>query len=130
MVPENYGFEEKDLEMPSKTYRLDLENGRVLGYADEISAMQQAVYKILRSERFESAIYSWNYGSELKNLSGKSAGYVYSELETRIKEALLQDDRINEVCDFSFSKGKSFVSVLFTVKTVFGSFTEERTVNI
>ena len=133
MIPQNIvidndiGFE--IVEYPSNTYRLDLENKRILGYTDGIDAIKQAIYKILFTERYNYAIYSWNYGIELEDLFGKPKDFVYSDLETRITEALLQDDRINSVDNFVFSSNKGDVSVTFTVNTVFGDVQVERRVN-
>ena len=114
---------------PSKTYRIDFEAGRISGFADGLEAVRQAVYKILNTERFEHIIYSHNYGREFKNLYGKQRHFVYAELERRIKEALLWDDRITSVNDFSFRNERDCVFVKFTVDSVFGSTELESVVN-
>ena len=36
---------------PSKTYCLDIENGRIRGIADNLKAVRQAVYLILNTAR-------------------------------------------------------------------------------
>lgn len=115
---------------PSKTYKLDIEKGIIRGYTDGKTAIQQAVYKILNTERFINLIYSWNYGSELNGIMGRSKEYVYSELRTRIKEALLMDDRISDVHSFEFSSKRSAVSVTFTVVSTEGSFESGVNVNV
>jgi len=133
MIPKNtvidndIGFEV--VEQPSNTYRLDLDKKKILGYTDGIEAINQAIYKILFTERYNYSIYSWNYGIELEDLFGKPKDFVYSDLERRITEALLQDDRINSVDNFVFSSNKGDVSVTFTVNTVFGDVQVERMVN-
>ena len=133
MIPKNtvidndIGFE--IVEQPSNTYRLDLDKKKILGYTDGIEAIKQAIYKIIFTERYNYAIYSWNYGIELEDLFGKPKDFVYSDLERRITEALLQDDRINSVDNFVFSSNKGDVSVTFTVNTVFGDVQVERRVN-
>jgi len=120
----------KIVQEPTKTYRLDTSNNRLIGYTDALEAMKQAIYKIIFTERYQYLIYSWNYGIELEDLFGKPKPYVYSELKRRIREALLQDDRITEVDNFDFSSKKGDVTVTFTVHTVFGDIEAERTVNI
>ena len=51
--------------------------------------------------------------------------------ERRVKEALLQDDRIIEVDNFEFDFPKrGVVAVSFTVHTIFGDLEEEMVVNI
>lgn len=115
---------------PSFTYRLDIQKERVRGETDQLEAMRQAIYKILNTERYENIIYSWNYGIELKDLFGRSKGYVCSELPRRITEALTQDDRISEVDQFQFSTRGNQVHVTFCVKTDFGSLKESLEVKV
>ena len=105
---------------PSKTYYLDIENGRIRGITDNLEAVKQAVYLILNTERYDYIIYSWNYGAELKDLIGQPREYAYSEIKRCITEALLQDDRIMAVDDFEFEAAEKTVHVRFTVYTIFG----------
>ena len=105
---------------PSKTYCLDIENGRIRGIADNLEAVRQAVYLILNTERYDCLIYSWNYGAELKELIGQPREYPYSEIKRCITEALLQDDRITTVDDFEFETAEKTVHVRFKVYTIFG----------
>lgn len=105
---------------PSKTYKLNSDTQTIVGYCEGREAIEQAIYLILNIERFEWIIYSWAYGSELQSLIGKSIPYVTSELQRRIKEALLQDDRINNVENFRMSYSGSKVLVSFDVSTVKG----------
>ncbi|MDE5996031.1 MAG: DUF2634 domain-containing protein [Eubacterium sp.] len=105
---------------PSKTYFLDIENGRIRGFTDELEAVRQAVYLILNTERYDYLIYSWDYGVELKELIGEPKEYAYPEIKRCITEALLQDDRITAVDDFEFETGKKSVHVKFTVYTIYG----------
>ncbi|MBP1961166.1 DUF2634 domain-containing protein [Paenibacillus aceris] len=78
----------------SKTYQLDPVSNRIVGIVDRLEAVKQAVYKILQTERFEHTIYGSDYGSELSSVIGKSDTYVRVELNRRIQEALMQDDRL------------------------------------
>jgi hypothetical protein len=109
------------IESPTKTYAMQLDGDRIRGKTDERKAMEQAIYKILLTERYQYLIYSWNYGIELKDLFGKPISYCCVELERRIKEALLQDTRITNVYDFEFENPKfETVLVKFTADTIFG----------
>lgn len=115
---------------PSKNYKMKFEQNSISGYVDELEAMKQVVYKILNTERYEYEIYSWNYGIELKDLIGEPVSYVVAELERRISEALLQDDRIESVDSFEYDYSKKgVVLVTFQVHTLFGTFDEEKVVN-
>lgn len=108
-------------ESPTKTYKMKLFGDRINGKTDEQEAMKQAIYKILNTERYSYPIYSWNYGIELKDLFGKPKSFCKSELKRRIKEALMQDERIHDVNAFSFEdKKRRELAVTFTANTIYG----------
>ena len=111
-------------EQSTKTYKMELYKGEyILGFVDDLKAMEQAIYKIIRTERYEYIIYSWNYGIELEDLFGMPVEYCVVELERRISEALLQDNRITAVHSFEFDTESERGTVLikkFIAETVFG----------
>ena len=113
---------------PSRTYRVD-ENGSISGMVDGLEAIKQAAYKVLLTERYETLIYSADYGSELKGLVGQETAFIRSELKRRITEALLQDDRIHSVDDFSVSFVRDTAILRFSVSSDFGDFTVEQEVS-
>lgn len=116
---------------PSKQHRMNLDKNRILGSCDGLEAIKQTIFKILNTERYKYLIYSWNYGIELIDLFGKSPMYACPEIERRVKDALLQDDRITGVDSFEFNtSAKGVVSVTFTVHTIFGEVEKELVVNI
>lgn len=131
MIPTNSQINDYTITvLPTRTYCMDLTGNTILGYTDEQKAMQQAIYKILRTERYQHIIYSWNYGIETWDLYGKPCSYVCPELKRRITEALTWDDRIESVTDFSFSfPGKRTIYAKFTVHTIYGDIETERAVN-
>lgn len=133
MIPSTTGYLEQDFEIveqPTLTYRMDFQTKNIRGYTDEQEAMQQAIYKILLTERYAYPIYSWNYGIETLDLYGEPVSWVCPELERRIREALLYDTRITAVTNFQFDFSvKRSVHCSFTVHTVFGDIEAERTVN-
>lgn len=105
----------------SNTFRVRYEDDyKLLGMCDDIEAMKQAIFKVINTERYKYLIYDWNYGIELNDLIGKPIPYVYAEIERRIKEALLVDNRIKEVTDFRFSNNGGDVLCLFTANTIYG----------
>lgn len=113
----------------TRTYKMDLDAGRVVGFIDGAEAMKQTILKILLTERFDFLIYSWNYGTELKAVVGKSFQVLSSEIKRVISEALLADSRITDVVDFNVRQiDKRSVDVAFTAETVFGAIPIERTV--
>ena len=105
---------------PSKTYKLDIENNRIVGVTDELDAIKQAIYLMLSIERYEYVIYSWDYGLEVSDLYGNDMNYIMSELKRRITEALLQDDRITGVDGFTFERDRTKLHVTFTAHTIYG----------
>ena len=80
-------------EQPTRTYKMDLEAGRVSGFVDNTEAMEQVIFKILSTDRFYFLIYSWNYGTERNVAVGKSFPVFASEIK-RVIVAL----RMEGVC--------------------------------
>lgn len=132
MIPSSDGILALDLEeemLPSKNYKMNIQQDIINGYCDGIEAMKQVIYKILNTERYQYLIYSWDYGVELMDLFGEPVSFVCPEIERRVKEALEQDDRIELVDDFQFDiSAKRTVKTTFTVHTIFGDIKEEKEV--
>ena len=116
--------------LPGKTFRLNHNSLTITGTIDQIQAVEQAVFLILNVERYQWLIYSWNYGVELHNLIGKDPEYCLPEIERRVREALLQDDRITAVQNFEFEINKKQVLTTFTVVSIFGEINVEKAVEI
>lgn len=133
MIPSTSGFLTADLEVarqPTKTYKMDLEGTTTRGFTDDLEAMKQVVFKILNTERYVYPMYSWNYGIETMDLYGEPVSWVCPELQRRITEALVWDDRIDSVDNFTFDLSqKGVVHVSFVVHTIYGEIQTERTVN-
>lgn len=107
---------------PSLTYKLDFNNKRISGMIDDTEAILQAVYKALNTERCAYVIYTSQYGVELERLVGQDYDFIVSDLERTITEALLIDDRITGVSDFTVQKtAVDSLLASFTVNSVFGS---------
>lgn len=135
MIPKlsdiNIGRTIEIVNQPSLTYKADFKTGVIAKKIDGLDAIEQAIYKILQTERYEHAIYNWNYGLELTDLYGKPRAFVYSELKRRIKEALLQDDRVTDVDNFVFERvERDAIGVKFTVHTIFGDIVAGRQVSM
>lgn len=119
MLPTN-NINTDDIEIikdPSLSYKLDLDKERVRKYVDDIESIKQAIYKILNTERYTYTAYNWQYGIELNDLMGKPKSLVKAILPDRIKEALMVDDRIQDVVDFKFEDiSKTEIDITFIVK--------------
>jgi hypothetical protein len=112
-------------EQPSRTYRLDLERGRIysLGTADGREAANQFMKKALLTPRFRCLIYDNQYGSEIKQtvIAGDvSSEYIEAEMPRIVKDALLCDSRILDVHGFSYRFHGEEAHIKFTADTVFG----------
>ena len=112
------------------TLRMNLEGETIVGRTDRLRAMEQAIYLILSVERYDYLIHSWNFGVELRDLFGQPVSYCLPEIKRRITEALLQDERITEVYNFTFDVKKGRVAVAFRVKTIFGEIDAAKEVEI
>lgn len=128
MLPQNNEILNNGIEvntLPTKTHYINKNENLITGMTDGIEALKQAIYIILRVERYQHIIYSWNYGIELKDLFGKPTTYVCAVLPSRIKDALIQDDRIQNVYDIVTNAEGNIVSVHFTVQSIYGKFEQE-----
>lgn len=133
MIPQNGDDLRQDFvftTLPSRTLKLDHDWKTITGTIDQIQAVEQAVFLILTTERYQWLIFSWDYGVELQNLIGKDPEFCIPEIERRIREALLQDDRITAVENFQFELNKRKVLTMFTVISIFGGITTTLEVDI
>lgn len=133
MIPEtNIDFdleiEETEEIQTSRTYKIS--GNKIQGFVDGLEALKQAIYKVLNTERYEYPIYSFNYGVELESLIGKDPIFVQVELQRRIRECLMQDDRITDVDNFKFELIGDEIKCTFDVHSIYGEITASREVNI
>lgn len=104
----------------NKTFQMIKSVERFNGMIDEEDseeAIRQTIFCILQTERYSCEIYSNNYGFEYQDLVGKDTQYICAVLPSRIKEALLVDDRIEDVTNFNMEINKKSIKVNFTVVT-------------
>lgn len=137
MIPEtqDYFMQDESSEnfevLPTKTYKLDLVNKRIIGTVQDREAVMQFIQKVLSTDKYAFEIYDWYYGNELLKLAGQEYDYVVTRIPNIFKEALLVDDRILDVRDFTFSRsGIDSVAVRCHVDTVYGVITHEQEVMI
>ncbi|MDN4069273.1 DUF2634 domain-containing protein [Paenibacillus vini] len=131
MIPIGGSLEDVEVqEETSRTYGIDFTSGKATGLIDGLEAVKQAVYKILQTDRFAHLIYDANYGSEINGLQGRSQGYVRSEIERRIREALLVDDRIQSIENMQIDITGDEALVTFTVVSIYGDFKQEVSANV
>lgn len=99
---------EEAAEPPSRTYRLDLEEGRILGMIDGQEAVRQAIHKAIITPRWKCLIYDNQYGSEIEAAVIQSMGrasneYIEAVVPGFVRDALRPDSRITLVYNFVFA---------------------------
>lgn len=114
----------------SRTYKVDWDAGEIIGVilAEDseqayLEAIKQFVFKALQSRRFVNIVYTPDYGSELEEMQklGYSRELIQTETQRLIVEALIYDDRIDSVDEFSFEFNGDSMLVRFTVTTTRGA---------
>lgn len=126
MIPETPAFSVDTTEefetLPTRTFRLDRENGRIMGNIDDSEAVMQFIKKVLDTSKYAYEIYDWYYGNQLNLLVGQSYDYVVARVPKIIEEALCCDDRVVGVRDFKFTRtGLDSCAVSFYADTIYGS---------
>lgn len=110
-------------EQPTKTYRLDLENGRIYGKVDGVQAVNQAIRKAIITPRFKCLIYDNQYGSEIEDAiitKDASREYIEATVEGFVKDALKPDTRILSIYDFTLTWEEDAARINFKADTIFG----------
>ena len=124
-IDEDFLYDEEDIEEeqdPSLTFKLNEDTKRIETYIDDIEALKQWIYCLLRTKRNEYEIYSDEYGVELEALLGQDFEFACVEIEEEITDAISIDDRIESVEEFTFQKlGNNSLLVTFTVVSIFGN---------
>lgn len=117
-------------QQPGRTWYIDKTTNRIRGECDDWLAVRQAVEIILNVERFRWQIYRPYSGMQWDGLIGQDPGYVASELQRRITEALTMDDRVRGISNFSYTVEGDKLSASLTVNTVFGEMDTSVEVNL
>jgi hypothetical protein len=112
----------------TRTYKLTAD--RIQGFTDELGALQQAIYKVLSTEKYEYPIYSFSYGIELESLIGKERTYVQIESKRRIRECLIQDERITGIDNFVYTVTGDEMTCTFDVTSIYGNLTITKEVKV
>jgi hypothetical protein len=120
-------FDEEELEK-TETFAINISENIISGKVDELDALRQAIYLRLSIESDQHIIYPYTYGLQTLDLIGKPVYYVAAIIPDRIKETLLDDDRITDVTDFEFDVNKDKLTVKFVVHTIYGETIDEETV--
>lgn len=118
-------------EKPSKTYKLDLDKGRIIGFVDGQEAVQQAIRKALITPRFKCLIYDNQYGSEIEEAvttNDATREYVRSVVPGFVEDCLKPDSRVLGVSNFAFEFREDGAYISFDADTIFGKISIEEVV--
>lgn len=102
-----------------ETIEYKIKNGKIVGMCTGKEALEQSIAFRLGSEQHKHLIYPGNYGV-LLDVIGMDEEIAESEIKRRITETLVQDDRINDVDDFSFEVNEDSMLVKCTVYSIYG----------
>lgn len=122
---------ETKAELPSKTYKLDLDKGRIIGYVDGQEACRQAIRKAVITPRFKCLIYDNQYGSEIEDaVTTKDATreYVRSAVPGFVEDCLKPDSRVLSVSNFGFEFKDEGAYISFEADTIFGKISIEEVI--
>ncbi len=105
---------------PSLTF--ELLEGRIGGLIDGEAAIRQFIQKAIRTARNRFLAYDDEYGCELEDLLGANVTpeILIDEIPRILKDAILYDDRVESVSDFTINQIKDAVYVNFSVATTQG----------
>lgn len=118
-------------EKPSRTYRLDLKAGRIVGLVDGLAAVNQAIHKAIITPRFKCLTYDNQYGSEVEDaIIAKDAtpDYIETVVEGFVRDALLPDTRILDVYNFEIVMKEDTAYISFQADTIYGETTIEEVI--
>ena len=118
------------VEQPALTWGIDKATQHIVGAVDEYEAIKQAVSVILNVERFQWQIYQPYSGVQLAGLVGQDAGYVAAEVQRRVREAVMVDERVTGVSNYSYTINGNKLAATMAVNTVFGDIQIQTEVNI
>ena len=132
MIPENDNLvaDYTETVLPSMTWKLDFDKNLATTYITDKEAIYQSAILALATERYEYIIYSMQYGVELIDLFGENQQYVMAEIKRRITDALMVDDRIESITDFTFERKGRALHVYFTINTNVGNVDMETEVEL
>lgn len=109
-----------------KEYEFDFNNNILTGkLLKGKAALKMWIYKALLTQRYIYPIYSWDYGQDLDELIGQGydIDYIKSEVERRIQDCLMINERITGCHGFDINFINDTLHISFIADTTFGEVT-------
>lgn len=118
--------------MAKETWFIDWENKRINRMASEYEELAQTIQRALMTDRFYYDIYTWQYGSELKDLIGtKTIKYIEGAVRKNVKDALAFEDRVLNIEDVKVTHSHEHEYVIdVTISTTLGVVRKELNFNV
>lgn len=79
-------------------------DNKIVGVVNDIEELAQTIRLILSTERFRYITMSDNIGVELWDLYGKRKELIELNLKSTITDAIMTDDRVEDVVNFEIEK--------------------------
>jgi hypothetical protein len=108
---------------PPKEYEIDFTTGQLTGKIVEgLAAIEVWIWLVLQTARYRYQIYSWDYGNEYEELVGQgySEEYIETEALRLTEDALLVNENIQSITDFSATLNNEKLTISFTANTIYG----------
>lgn len=114
----------------NKDFRLV--GNRIKGYVDNEDSLAQAIYFMLSTERYQYITMSDKIGVELWELYGETDLIVELSLSSTIREAILTDDRVEEITSLEIERTERncFKVVVEVLSNIGETVTVEKVVSI
>lgn len=127
-IPIPFDTIEDEQEKTSRTYKIDWDEGRIIGFVDGQDAMNQFIKKAILTPRFRCLIYSNQYGSEIiETLMDKSVTreYIEAEISFLVTDTLIHDPRVLRVYNIEIEFNDTYPMqdscvITFDVDTIYG----------
>lgn len=113
-----------------QTQTYSMSEDKIQGFTDGLAALRQTISHILNTEQFEYPVYTLDYGFRTDDLIGKDREYVEAELQRRIRECLLTDDRVTGVDNFAFSVNGDEMLCTFDVENIYKAMSMSKAVTV
>lgn len=136
MIPANTLYDDTVMDVieyikaPSGGWKLSADMTKCGAKTAGLDELKQCIYFMLGTEPNQFIVYNQDYGVALVDLIGQPMDFVMAELQLRITNSLLQDDRIYSVSDFEFNQSGRSLEVSFTVSSDLGDTTIETEVTV
>lgn len=104
-------------------YEIDFKTGQLTGkIVSGAEAIRVWIWLALNTIRYRYVIFSWDYGSEIENLIGRSYSeeYLNSEIPELIRDCLLVNKDITDIKDVNITMQADKISGSFIAITNYG----------